>query len=143
MRTGLWLIICSVLAACGAPNAAPASDHQEGQPGEPIGSEVGAVVDGGLRLGPTHPGWKKPLCTACHTASNLETLHGGASHVSPTCVNCHGWNGAVHRDHAADPAGRCAECHSSGTIVSDHLSAFALPLDCRTCHVHPESPYGL
>ncbi len=143
MRAALLAVL--LVAAC---NGAPAEREMESGPPTSVPADAAsASADGagaaGPHLDPLHPGWKSAHCFDCHEEPNLRTTHMGTVPAAPSCVDCHGYNGAPHVDHAADPNGQCAECHSTGAVVSDHLTVYLLPRDCATCHVHPSNRGGL
>ena len=133
----LWLIALG----CGSPDKQSISDTK------PTGTVDTAAVSqasdaGGPRLSPTHPGWRQANCASCHQTTSLEEIHGVPAPKPPACVSCHGYNGAKHKDHAADPVADCASCHAEGNLKSSHLDLYRIPSECSTCHVHPTTPDG-
>ena len=99
-------------------------------------------VEQGPAIGADHTGWRNPICFDCHDGTQTEYPHQDQAYEPPDCGACHGYNGAIHTDHAADPVANCAECHASGSVMPDHLYDFEIPNQCAQCHVHPESPNG-
>lgn len=90
-------------------------------------------------LSETHVGWQKTSCLDCHKGDAYP--HEDEDLSPPNCGVCHGYNGAVHTDHASLDNPSCDSCHNSETVP--HFDDFTFPDDCVQCHNHPDSPEGL
>ena len=87
------------------------------------------------KLTSSHTGWIKALCFTCHDGTTGKYPHGSESYDEPKCAECHGYNGAPHKDHATTGNSGCMGCH--GTTTDNHASSFSSPGDCVACHFHP------
>jgi len=73
------------------------------------------------------------MCFDCHgqtTSYPQDADHEGKR--PPDCVECHGYNGATHADHAVLENDGCTECHLPADLA--HVAAFEVPQDCVACH---------
>jgi all-trans-retinol 13,14-reductase len=132
-----FLLGACLAAACGSSsNAADAGVTDDGATGDGAtgdGATVHAITSAtpmakGSTLVATHSGWGKADCASCHA------LNHDSKYTPPTCVGCHGTNGAPNRPLAQHPTlASCEGCHSA-----KHTGlGFSSPNDCATCHTYP------
>jgi len=81
-----------------------------------------------------HSGWGNPYCMDCHDVWT-SFPHPEEDWVPPSCVACHGKNGAPQTMHALQTRPACEDCHAD---VS-HVPTFEIPDDCAVCH-GPSAP---
>jgi hypothetical protein len=153
LRTGLLASLCLLGLACGGTDKprADASADRAGIDSARIdsarsdlkpSSEARRDIGTPPHLTSTHSGWSKPLClsTGCHAGAKAP--HAGKSYRPPDCTDCHGFNGAKHKEHATKSQPTCSNCHTAGNHQVPHDPSFKVPDDCITCHFHPGNPDG-
>jgi phytoene desaturase len=127
-----FVVGACLAAACGSSsNAADAGTT--GDSATEDGAEVHAITSAtpmakDSTLTATHSGWQKADCASCHA------LNHDSKYTPPTCVGCHGTNGAPNRPLAQHTTfASCEGCHSG-----KHTGlGFSSPNDCATCHKYP------
>jgi hypothetical protein len=135
LRKFLFNLITTILVSAIFIGAASSCNDDAGDIYEQDGETVPAA---------THEGWKNPMCFDCHDNVRAPYNHKSEKYTPVDCVGCHGYNGAVSRDHAATEQS-CGTCHNQGdSLQFSYFGQFLPEPDtCRKCHVHPENPEGI